>query len=136
MQLANRYSRTQAIADLEESIRVAREAVESTPVNHEDLGQRLHSLALRLCEQHLRTTTEAGFGKAIELAKNAIALTPDHHTERAALLSSLGSMLAKKYLETRSTTDLYPFICTCFHRFPRTLRQGRLHQAYAPACVM
>ncbi|KAL8365101.1 hypothetical protein RB595_004089 [Gaeumannomyces hyphopodioides] len=104
--LGDRYSRTGAMADLEEAIRLGREAVDATPLDHPDRAKLLSNLGNRLGDRYSRTGAMADLEEAIRLGREAVDATPLDHPGRAKLLSNLGNRLGDKYLRTGAMADL------------------------------
>ncbi|TLD03110.1 uncharacterized protein PgNI_12562 [Pyricularia grisea] len=72
--LGDGFSRTEALADLEEAIKVGREAVEATPINSPDRAGRLNNLGIRLNDKFSRTGALAD----LEEAKQSFATSLGH----------------------------------------------------------
>lgn len=92
--------------DLEESIRVAREAVEATPKDHPDRSRHLNHLGARLGDRYSRTGAMADLEESIRIIREAVAATPKDHPDRAQWLTSLGNRLADRHSRTRAMADL------------------------------
>jgi tetratricopeptide (TPR) repeat protein len=105
-QLGNRYSRTGAITDLEEAIRVIQEAVKATPEDHPDWAGYLHNLGIQLRNRYLRTGAITDLEEAIRVAQEAVKATPEDHPDRAGYLNNLGTQLGDRYSRTGAITDL------------------------------
>jgi hypothetical protein len=65
------------MADLEEAIKVVRQAVDSTPDDHPNWAGWLNSLGSFLGRWYERTSEMADLEEAIKAAKRAVDLTPD-----------------------------------------------------------
>ncbi|KAJ3455223.1 hypothetical protein MRS44_013823 [Fusarium solani] len=96
------------MADLEEAIRLAREAVDALAPDDPDRAGWLNSLGLRLSDRYSQTGAIADLEEAIRLAREALDATPLDHPDRAVRLNSLGSHLGDRYRYSRTgaLTDL------------------------------
>jgi hypothetical protein len=88
--LESRYEWTGEMQDLEEAIRVARLAVESTPEDHPDRAGKLNSLGNKLESQYDRTGEMQDLEEAIQEARLAVESMPGDHPDQAAWLNNLG----------------------------------------------
>ncbi|RYP58987.1 hypothetical protein DL771_011041 [Monosporascus sp. 5C6A] len=112
--LGDRYSRTGAMSDLEEAIgmdleeaiRVAREAVDATPQDHPDRAGWLNNLGNRLGDRYSRTGAMSDLEEAIGLVREALDATPQDHPDRAGGLNNLGVLLSDRYSRTGAMSDL------------------------------
>jgi tetratricopeptide (TPR) repeat protein len=95
--LSLQYGHTGAMEDLEEAIRVARQAITITPRNHPDLAAMLNNLAVRFSSRYERIGAMKDLEKAIRVARHAIGVTSDDHPVLAAMLSNLGRMTSTWY---------------------------------------
>jgi tetratricopeptide (TPR) repeat protein len=77
--LGERYERTGELADLEKAIRIARQAIDSTPGDHPDRAGSLNHLGIFLGEWYERTGDMADLEEAIRTARQAVDSTPDDH---------------------------------------------------------
>lgn len=100
------HERTGKIEDLEEAIRVARQAVEITPEDHPDLAGRLNNLGTKLSRRYDRTRKMDDLEEAIQVARQAVKVTPEEHPDLAAWLNNLGTKLESRYKCTRKMEDL------------------------------
>ena len=91
--LETRYERTGKMEDLEEAIRVARQAVDVTPEDHPDLAGRLNNLGLKLQRRYERTGKMEDLEEAIRVARQAVDVTPEDHPDLAGRLNNLGNEL-------------------------------------------
>lgn len=89
MILGTRCERTGGTADLEDAIRAAQQAVDSTPEDHPDQAGYLNNLENMLSRQHERTSEMADLEDAIRAAQRVVESTPEDHPERAVYLSNL-----------------------------------------------
>ncbi|KAF7174324.1 hypothetical protein CNMCM6106_008548 [Aspergillus hiratsukae] len=96
----------EAMADLEESIRVAREAVNATPEDHPHRPALLHNLGIGLGDRYSRTRAMADLEESIRVAKEALSATPEGHPGRGQYLSNLGIHLGHRYSRTGAMADL------------------------------
>ncbi|KAJ3454621.1 hypothetical protein MRS44_013221 [Fusarium solani] len=99
------------MTDLEEAIRLTREAIDATPLDRPDRAMFLNNLGTRLCDRYSRTATMADLEEAIRVGREVIDATPpDHpsrdHPSRAGWLNNLGVRLVYRYSRTRATADL------------------------------
>ncbi|KAI0812990.1 TPR domain-containing protein [Xylaria sp. FL0064] len=94
------------MADLEEAIQVARQAVETTPEDHLDRATWLNNLGIRLSDRYSRTGAIADLEESIQVARQAVETTPEDHPDRAIRLNNLGSSLRDRYLRTGAMADL------------------------------
>ncbi len=74
--LQSRFERTGEMANLEEAIETAREAVQSTPHDHPDRAARLNNLGTKLGRRFERTGEMANLEEAIEMARERGAVHP------------------------------------------------------------
>ncbi|CAJ0551528.1 Ff.00g114580.m01.CDS01 [Fusarium sp. VM40] len=100
----SRYTQTQSLADLEKSIKLYQQAIESSPqldaINRSGL---LSNLSQRLCDRYDRTNMLADLDQAIQTLRQGLDL---HHPSRGGMLSNLGIYLAARYDQTREAKDL------------------------------
>jgi len=94
------------MADLEESIQVAREAVNATPEDHPDRPGWLNNLGVELGERYSKTGAIADLKESIQVAQEAVNATPENHPNQARWLNSLGNRLRSRYLRTGAIADL------------------------------
>ncbi|KAH7131154.1 CHAT domain-containing protein [Dactylonectria macrodidyma] len=100
------------MADLEEAIRTARQAVDSTPDDHPDRAGRLNNLGTKLGQRYGRTGEMVDLEEAIRTARQAVDSTPDDHPHRAAWSNNLGNKLESRYERTGEMADLEEAIRT------------------------
>jgi hypothetical protein len=67
--LRNGYIRTGAVADLDEAIKVTKEAVTATTQDHPDLASRLNNLGNFLSDRYCRTGAIGDLEEAINVTK-------------------------------------------------------------------
>ncbi|KAK4076847.1 hypothetical protein Purlil1_12555 [Purpureocillium lilacinum] len=94
------------MADLEEAIRVVREAIDAAPIDHPNRAGRLNNLGVHLRVRYSRTGAMADLQEAILVGREAIDATPPDHPSRAGHLTNLGSHLGNRYLRTGAMADL------------------------------
>jgi tetratricopeptide (TPR) repeat protein len=104
-QLHDRYSKTQAMADLEESIQFTRQAVNGAS-NQEERAGRLHNLGHRLGSRYSRTRAMADLEEAIYVARQAVDITSKDHPNWTMYTTNLGVQLHKRYSTTREMASL------------------------------
>ncbi|KAL4864994.1 hypothetical protein BDV12DRAFT_211281 [Aspergillus spectabilis] len=92
----DRYTRTGAIADLEESIQIGRETVTATPEDHPDQAINRYS----------RTGAMADLEESIQIGREAVTATPEDHPNRAGYLINLGIALGDRYSRIGAIADL------------------------------
>ncbi|KAH7124506.1 TPR domain-containing protein [Dactylonectria macrodidyma] len=94
------------MADLQEAIRVGREAFDATPLDHADRAKFLSSLGVRLGDKYSRTGAMADLEEAIRVTREALDATPLDHADRAKFLNNLGVLLGDRYSRTGAMADL------------------------------
>ncbi|RKK74919.1 hypothetical protein BFJ68_g17580 [Fusarium oxysporum] len=92
--------------DLEDAIRVTREAVEATPKDSPDRAAVLNNLGNLLGNSYLRTRSMDDLEEAIRLTREAVEVTPKNSPDRAIRLSNLGALLGNRHLRIGSMNDL------------------------------
>ncbi|RYP34795.1 hypothetical protein DL768_011034 [Monosporascus sp. mg162] len=95
-----------SMANLEETIGMAREAVDATPQDHPDRAALLNNLGIRLGNRYSRTGSMADLEEAIGVAREAVDTTPQDHPDRASRLNNLGNRLGDRYSRTGAMADL------------------------------
>ncbi|KAL6228871.1 CHAT domain-containing protein [Aspergillus navahoensis] len=110
--LSYRYNQTERIDDLEEAIRTAQKAVNSTPEDHPDLANRLNTLANGLFCRYNRIGQTNDLEEAIWAAQRAVNSTPEDHPDLASLLNTLANSLSDRYNRTGRIDDLEKAIRT------------------------
>jgi tetratricopeptide (TPR) repeat protein len=103
---SSRFDRTRMMDDLEEAIRIVRQAVAATPDNHLDLAGRLSNLGDMLNSQYACTGAMYNLEEAVQVARQAVAATPDDHPDLAGRLNNLGDILSSRYARTGAINDL------------------------------
>ncbi|KAL2136726.1 hypothetical protein VTI74DRAFT_1767 [Chaetomium olivicolor] len=104
--LESRYERTGEMADLEEAIGIAKQAVELTPHDYPDRAGRLNSLGNKLQSRYERTGEMADLEEAIGIARQVVGSTPNDYPDRAGWLNNLGITLQLRYKRTGEMADL------------------------------
>ncbi|KAJ5117770.1 hypothetical protein N7448_011402 [Penicillium atrosanguineum] len=94
------------MTDLEEAIRVSRQAVQATPNDHPQLIGWLNNLANELESRYDRTGQIDDLEEAIRVSRQAIQATPSNHPEITWLLNSLGNKLGRRYERRGLIEDL------------------------------
>ena len=74
--------------DLEEAIRVSRQAVKVTPEDHPDLAACLNNLGNKLESRYKRTGKMEDLEEAIRVSRQAVEVTPEDHPDLAAWLNN------------------------------------------------
>lgn len=104
------------MADLDEAIEAARQAVDATPQDHPDRFKYLNNFGLLLRDRFSRTGTMVDLKEAIERVRLTVNVTPQDHPDRATSLNNLGFLLGDSFRRTGSMADLTAFY-HCFARF-------------------
>ncbi|KAJ5588881.1 hypothetical protein N7537_011559 [Penicillium hordei] len=92
--------------DLEEAIRVSRQAVAATPDDHPDLPILLYNLGNKLQSQYEKTGRMDELDEAIRLSRQAVEATPIENPSLTGWLSTLGNMLETRYGRTGHLDNL------------------------------
>ncbi|KAF4331600.1 tetratricopeptide-like helical [Fusarium beomiforme] len=98
--LERRYEQTGEMAELEEAIQIARQAVNLTPTSHPDHADRLSNLGNKVKRRYERTGEMAELEEAIQIARQAVDLAPPGHPDREVCLNNLGNKLERRYERT------------------------------------
>jgi tetratricopeptide (TPR) repeat protein len=104
--LRTRFERTGRLADLDQAIQAAQNAIAATPTDHPYRAGYLSNLGSALQARFERTGRLADLDQAIQAAQDAIAATPTDHPDRAAMLSNLGVALQTRFERTGGLVDL------------------------------
>jgi tetratricopeptide (TPR) repeat protein len=104
--LEDQYDRTGKIEDLEQAIRVSRQAVDITPGDHPDLAVLLNDLGNQLGSRYERTGKIEDLEEAIRMIQQAVDVTPKDHPNLARWLNNLGNQLERLYERTGKVEDL------------------------------
>jgi tetratricopeptide (TPR) repeat protein len=113
--LSLQYGHTGAMEDLEEAIRVARQAIAARSRNHPDFATMLNNLAFRLSSRYKRTERVNDLHEAARLAARATRITHDDHPALAAILSDLGSILSRLF-DCKEALDTLDWAVQVFKR--------------------
>jgi tetratricopeptide (TPR) repeat protein len=98
-----RYERTGRLEDLEEAIRVFREAVEATPPGSPDRPGRLNNLGGGLFrDRYERTGRLEDLEEAIRVFREAVEATPPGSPDRPGRLNNLGTGLSAVAMSARA----------------------------------
>ena len=108
---SNRYCFTHSKADLEESVRLHREALSLRPPGHSDRISSLNNFAACLGLRHQCEGLVDDIEEAIPLHREALALRPPGHPERSMLLDNLSLALVDRYECKGSVDDIDEVIC-------------------------
>ncbi|KAK8002403.1 hypothetical protein PG989_002122 [Apiospora arundinis] len=103
--LGEKFNNTGVIADLENAIKTAEEAVLCAPSGHPNMPEFLNNFALRLAERWKTTGAASDLQKAIEIAEMVVEGIPSGHY-RGASLNNLGILLGDRFERTGATKDL------------------------------
>ncbi|KAI6135999.1 hypothetical protein F5141DRAFT_4069 [Pisolithus sp. B1] len=104
--LHDRFQKVAVVADLEEAITLAREALELRPSGHPDRSISLNNLACVLKDRSQKQATMPDLEEAIKLFREALELRPSGHPDRPSSLRHLSVCLSNRYDVMRITTDL------------------------------
>ncbi|MFF2901111.1 hypothetical protein, partial [Streptomyces sp. NPDC057966] len=78
------------LADLDQAVAVARQAVEVAASGHSDRAALLNNLGSALRARFERTGDHADLDQAVAVARQAVEVAASGHSDRAALLNNLG----------------------------------------------
>ncbi|KAL5598291.1 hypothetical protein FOBRF1_012084 [Fusarium oxysporum] len=106
-QLLRRFSRSEAIEDLNEAIEVTENLVTITAINNPKRPRRLYSLGTLLATRFEHQKAIQDLDRAIELYKASLNLLPPNSPRRAFPLSGLGTLLEDRFKHTRAIEDLH-----------------------------
>ncbi|KAL2820071.1 CHAT domain-containing protein [Aspergillus granulosus] len=104
--LRDRYSKTQDMRDLEQSINIGQIVIRATTDEHRGRVAYLNSLATALSYRYEKTQSMADLEQSIYLLKRALGLTKDKDPNRALLLSNLSLQIRDRYSSTGEVDDL------------------------------
>ena len=107
MEMVDRYERTGLADDIDLAIKMAKKAVELTPVDHPDRAMHLNNFGNVLQSRFERTGSMDDLEHAIATTEQAIELTPHGHPDRAAMMNNLGNVLQMRFERTGSMDDLH-----------------------------
>ncbi|KAF9773989.1 hypothetical protein IL306_008084 [Fusarium sp. DS 682] len=94
------------MADLEDAIRMGREAVDTIPADHPHRPIYSNDLAVNLRRRFSRLGAMADLEDAILLAREALNASPTDHPMRVTHLDNLGLSLYQRYVHSGATVDL------------------------------
>ena len=104
--LGTRFSRTGELADLDEAVRLLREALILRPAPHSMRSHSLNNLATALDTRFTQTGQIDDLDEAISLHREARLLLPPPHPERPYSLINLANALVARFDQTRQQVDL------------------------------
>jgi tetratricopeptide (TPR) repeat protein len=110
--LRDRYTRTGALDDLEKSIVVCQQAVETAPSSSSDWPIYLTNLANGLSDRYERTGVLDDLEQAIAAHQQAVEATPSGSPGRPMYLTNLSIGLHERYARTGVLDDLERAIAT------------------------
>ncbi|KAH0430361.1 hypothetical protein CcaCcLH18_07873 [Colletotrichum camelliae] len=102
----DRYTCTNALDDLENAIRVARQAVQATQDDHPDRAAFLNNLGVKLSSKCLDTGSMEDLEEAVCITRQAIKTISGDHPKQAACLNTLAGHLSTRYSRTGAMADL------------------------------
>ncbi|KAM0710559.1 hypothetical protein Q7P35_002230 [Cladosporium inversicolor] len=116
--------------DLEGALDAARQAVDSTPMDHPDRAAYLSTLSYVLSRRYELTRDIEDLEEATSVARKAVQVTPVDHSDHATYLSMLSNMLSREAAENRSLDReaeraRYRRSFDPLHRLPDTLHPPR-----------
>lgn len=88
-------------SDLDNAVRINREAVAATPAGHPDRAAHLSSLATSLRFRFKRTEEPADLDEAVDVARRAVDATPVDDPQRPGFLSGLANALVDQFEQTK-----------------------------------
>ncbi|KAF6834671.1 TPR domain containing protein [Colletotrichum plurivorum] len=100
-----RFSHTRMLVDIDESIRLTREAIEITD-NIANLITLYDNLSRAYQNRFNKTGKLEDMNDGIEAKSTCIAITPEDHPQWPAFMSELGSRLGDRFARTGQMTDL------------------------------
>ncbi|MCX4529289.1 tetratricopeptide repeat protein [Streptomyces sp. NBC_01551] len=104
--LGARFEWLGAAADLDEAVRVGREAVEATPTGHPNRAMCLSNLGIALRIRFEWLGAVADLDEAVRVGREAVEATPTGHPNRAMYLSNLVSVLGIRFEWLGAAADL------------------------------
>ena len=104
--LSNRFELTGRTEDLEEAIRVFRQAVEATPSGHPELAGHLNNLGIGLRNRFGLIGHQGDLEEAIQVFRQGVETTPSGYPELAVYLNNLGTGLSNRFGLTGRNEDL------------------------------
>ncbi|KAL6399606.1 hypothetical protein AUP68_17011 [Ilyonectria robusta] len=110
VQLQQRFLRTKAAPDLEESSELSKRAMEMLPDDYPDQSRHRHDLGIKLARKFTITNNMADLEAGIQCIRLALERMPHDHANRAVYLHSLANGLIQKGSETFEPTDVDEWI--------------------------
>ncbi|ENH75741.1 hypothetical protein FOC1_g10003903 [Fusarium oxysporum f. sp. cubense race 1] len=104
--ILDRFQRTGADADLENSIKIATKALEITPDNHFFRPCIINNLAIKLRQRSFKTSRVDDIEKGIQLCKEGLDFPFQSAQVRQSLLSTLGILLGLLFQRRFDMKDL------------------------------
>ncbi|KAJ5151471.1 Tetratricopeptide-like helical [Penicillium canariense] len=104
--LSARYDRTGNSDDLQNAVRHAQRAVDTTPEDHPGLPSWLNTLAINLLTRYNRAGDLNDLQNAVRHAQRAVDITPGDHPDLASWLNNLANKFLARYSQTRDLDDL------------------------------
>ncbi|KAI1376538.1 CHAT domain-containing protein [Hypoxylon crocopeplum] len=101
----NRYRKTRAISDLEDSIRVTRKGLGKNPTDYER-ALLLSNLGVQFNQRYELTTSMTDRDEAIRAMAGALEYTPKDSPDRCLRLTHLAGLLGDRYSKKGSIIDL------------------------------
>ncbi|KAF8548943.1 hypothetical protein OG21DRAFT_1488962 [Imleria badia] len=108
-----RYQRFGDVTDLEKSISLLQDAVQSTPGDHPNKLSRLNNLGGSLLTRYNRFGDIADLERSILLREDVLQLIPDGHPEKPVWLNNLGHLLITRYERFGDIVDLEKSVSLC-----------------------
>ncbi|KAF6754769.1 CHAT domain-containing protein [Ephemerocybe angulata] len=100
------FERSGRLADMNDGIRMLRQAVELTPQGHGNLPPRLNNLGGSLTRRFEETGDLSDIAEAISVLKKAVSLTPEGHTHLPGQLNNLGNAFTCLFERTGEISDV------------------------------
>ena len=104
--LLRRFDRTGMPGDLDQSIAVVQEAVNSSPEGHPDRAEYLPGLGIALLRRFEHTGSLEDLNRAVNVIEEAVESLPQAHPDRAIYLDNLGVVLRRRFERTGMLEDL------------------------------
>jgi tetratricopeptide (TPR) repeat protein len=106
MLLWSRYRQSGDPRDLEEAVRVGRDAVAATPDGDPQRAGRRSNLAVALLARFARAGSEKDLNEAIGTLRDAVRDSQEKRPDRATILANLGTALESRYARAGQPADL------------------------------
>ncbi|KDQ52439.1 hypothetical protein JAAARDRAFT_210593 [Jaapia argillacea MUCL 33604] len=100
------FRNTGVLGNLEEAIRLDREALALRPVGHPQRADSLTNLAISLKTHFRRASTLSHLQEAVELDREALGLRPPLHPDRGTSLNNLAIDLRTRFRQLGDMADL------------------------------